>query len=158
MINIKYFGSFNDPSGYGDANRAFITALHLAGVNVTTELVVQSPKSTDYGWQGRLCHNLLDRKIDYKIKIHHVTPDMIPRYYERGKYNISHLFWETDRLPKEWIAPLNKCEEVWTSSITMKDLFRNCGVKVPIYSFPQPIDITEADKQYERLELPEHKG
>lgn len=158
MGAIKYCGTFTDHSGYGSANRAFITALYTAGIDVTTELVVQVMERTDHGWTGELATSLIDRDIDYKIKVIHLTPDMYPRYMEKGKYNIGHLFWETDRLPKEWIEPINQMQEIWTSSEAMAQLFRNCGVKVPIYAFPQPIDIAEADKPREKFDLPEHKG
>lgn len=158
MVDIKYCGTFSDHSGYGSANRAYITALYVAGADVSTELVVQVPEQTDHGWTGELCKNLQDRNVDYKIKIIHLTPDMYPRYQEQGKYNIGHLFWETDRLPKEWVEPINNMQEIWTSSNAMAELFRNSGVTVPITAFPQPIDIAEADKSYERFDIPEHKG
>lgn len=158
MTSVKYCGTFTDHSGYGSANRAFIAALYASGVDVTTEHVVQVIERANNGWVGDLCTNLLDRKIDYKIKIIHLTPDMYPRYMEKGKYNIGHLFWETDRLPKEWIAPINKMQEIWTSSNQMAQVFRECGVTVPINAFPQPIDIAESDKPYEKFDLPEHKG
>ena len=102
--------------------------------------------------------SLSDRNIDYKIKIIHLTPDTYPRYMQKGKYNIGHLFWETDRLPKEWIEPINKMQELWVSSDAMATLFRNCGVKIPMYAFPQPVDTSEADKPWEKFDLPEHKG
>ena len=158
MTAIKYSGTFQDHSGYGSANRAFITALYCAGVDVTTELIVQVIERTNHGWTGDLATTLADRQIPYNIKIIHLTPDMYPRYMEQGKYNIGHLFWETDRLPNEWVEPINKMQEIWTSSKTMAQLFRNCGVKVPVYAFPQPLDISEADRPWERFDIPEHKG
>lgn len=157
-MGVKYCGTFTDHSGYGSANRAFIAALYIAGVDVTTELVVQVLEQTNHGWTGDLAKSLLNREIPYKTKVIHLTPDMYPRYMEKGKYNIGHLFWETDRLPVEWIEPINKMQEIWTSSEAMAQLFRNCGVKVPIYAFPQPVDIAEADTVRETFDLPEHKG
>lgn len=157
-VPIKRAGTHQDPSGYGEANRAITTALFLSGCDITLETVHQTVQQADYGWRGRLCQSLQDRNVDYKIKMIHLTPDMYPRYMEKGKYHIGELFWETDRLPKEWIEPINKMQEIWTSSVTMAELFRSCGVKVPIYAFPQPIDTSEADKNYEKLDLPEHKG
>ena len=154
----KYAGTFGDYSGYGSANRAFIAALYSVGVDITTEIVYQVPERSENGWTGELCSHLEGRDIPYKIKIIHLTPDMYPRYMEKGKYNIGHLFWETNKLPKEWIEPINKMAEIWTSSEAMKDIFRNCGVQVPIHFFPQPIDISEADKPYPTYELPNHRG
>lgn len=158
MTGICYAGTFTDHSGYGSANRAFITALYTAGVDVTTELVVQVGDPSKNGWSQELCTSLQNRRIPYKIKIIHLTPDMYPRYMETGKYHIGHLFWETDRLPKEWIEPINKMQEIWTSSAAMADLFRASGVKVPVYWFPQPIDIAEGDKEWEKFDIHGHKG
>src|SRR3990167_8969609 len=114
--DCKYQGTYFDPSGYGEANRNFITALYLAGVNITTERVIQVSERAEFGWTGNLCKQLENLDIDYKIKIIHLTPDLYPKYMESGKYHIGHLFWETDLLPKEWIAPCNKMDEIWTAS------------------------------------------
>lgn len=155
---VKYTGTFSDHSGYGSANRAFITALYTAGVDVTTELIVQVKEFSDNGWSGKLAMDLVDREIPYKAKIIHLTPDMYPRYIETDKYNIGHLFWETDRLPREWVEPCNKMQEIWTSSESMAEVFKKCGVRVPIFAFPQPIDISKADKPYHKFNIPHHKG
>lgn len=158
MAAVRYTGTFSDYSGYGSANRAYITALYLAGVDVSTELIVQVPELADHGWTGKLAHSLADRRIPYRIKVIHLTPDMYPRYLEKGKYHIGHLFWETDRLPKAWIEPINNMQEIWTSSPAMADVFRNCGVTVPIYAFPQPIDIAEAEKPLQKFQISEQSG
>lgn len=157
-IAVSYVGSCQDPTGYGEANRAFIAALHLAGVNVTTETVVQTSQKAEYGWEGTLARQLENRQIPYRVKIIHLTPDIAPKYFTKGCYHISHLFWETDRLPAEWIGPLNKMNEIWTSSLHMVRLLKNNGIKVPIYAFPQPIDITWGDKKLEPYKIPYHKG
>lgn len=157
-IAVKYTGTAQDYSGYGSANRAFITALYVAGVDVTTELLRQTGEWADNGWTEKLSKSLEKRNINYKVKIIHLTPDIYRRYMEPNKYHIGHLFWETDRLPKEWIEPCNKMGEIWTSSDKMAEVFKASGVKVPIYSFPQPIDIGIADKNYGRYSIPGHKG
>jgi glycosyltransferase involved in cell wall biosynthesis len=158
MIGVRYTGTFTDYSGYGSANRAFIAALYTAGVDVTTELVVQVREHSKNGWTQDLAMNLVDRDIPYKIKITHLTPDLYPKYIEKKKYNIGHLFWETDRLPAEWIDPINKMQELWVSSEGMANLFRSCGVHIPMYWFGQPVDVSEGDKLYSKFNLPGHKG
>lgn len=140
MISIKYCGTFLDHSGYGSSNRADISAFYVAGVNMTTELVVQVPEKTSHGIAESIASSMRDREIDYKIKIIHLTPDMYPRYMEANKYNIGRLVWETDRLPQEWINPCNKMAEIWTTSERHKKILETSGIKVPIYSFPEPID------------------
>lgn len=146
MIFCKYFASYLDYSGYGSAGRAFIIALFKAGVNVSTELVVQVAEKTSYGWKEAICNSLKDRNIPYKVKILHCTPDMYPRYMESGKYHIGHLFWETDQIPKEWVDPCNKIEEIWTASERMKKMIENSGVKCIIHCFPQPVDTEHGEE------------
>lgn len=158
MKGIRYLGTWGDYSGYGEANRMDITALHNVNVDVTTELIRQVPEDTDFGWTGALCDNLRDRNIPYKIKIIHLTPDMYPRYMEKGVYHIGRLFWETDKLPKDWIEPCNKMGEIWASSEAMAELFRSSGIKVPIYWFPQAIDTMMGDKAYDKYIIEGHRG
>ena len=155
---IKYTGTPLSPSGYGSAARAFITALHNVGVDVTCEVIYQMGEKTNYGWTGELCKSLIDRNIPYKIKIVHLTADYAIKYMEDKIYNILHLFWETDKLPQGWADCCNKAREVWTSSDAMIKLLRESGVKVPIYAFPQPIDITQADKDWGTFTIDQHKG
>lgn len=136
---VKYCGTFHDYSGYGDANRMFINSLYIAGVDITTELVTQTPQTTDFGNLGKICDMFLDADTPYKVKIIHLTPDLYPKYLENNKYNIGHLFWETDKLPEEWIKPCNLMDEIWTASEPMERMLKESGVKVPTFSFPEPI-------------------
>lgn len=157
-MNVKYAAPAQDPTGYGHASRAFIASLFLSQVNTTVQLVSQFPNITDYGWEGALCTSLRDRTIDYKIKIIHTTPDIYQDYREKGKYNIGHLFWETDRLPVGWAEHCNKLDEIWTSSTHMVDLFKASGVTVPIYAFAQPMDTAPADQKKEKFIIRRHSG
>lgn len=147
-VACKYTASYQDSSGYGSAARAFIVSLHMAGVDVATDLAVHMKEKTHHGWEGELCYTLQDRKIPYKVKIIHLTPDMYESYLEPDKYHIGHLFWETDRLPKGWENYCNLMGEIWTSSSNMIELFKRSGVKVPMHYFPEPIDIALGDKNW----------
>ena len=154
MIGLKYCSSGKNPSGYGSAARAFVTALFVSGVNVTCETIAQMPEITSYGLNGAILNNLERRNIPYKIKIVHLTPDLIPMYKEKGIYTISHLFWECDRLPKEWVAPLNQCDEIWTASHQMSEMIKKSGVSTPCYTFPQPIDVNKGEEIISPFLLP----
>lgn len=158
MLGVSYVGTFQCATGYGAANRAFVTALHMGGVDVNAQLVVQTKDRTTFGWEGELCHQLTNREIPHRVKIIHLTPDLYENHIEPDKYHIGHLFWETDKLPKEWVECCNKIQEVWTSSPNMAQVFRANGVKVPIHWFPQPIDTTHADKAYGAYGIPHNNG
>ena len=157
-IAVRYCGSAGDPSGYGSANRSFITSLYLAGVDVTTEIIRQMTDTHHYGWTWELCRQLEHREIDYKIKIIHLTPDMYPKYMEPGKFHIGHLFWETNKLPKEWIAPCNKMDEIWTATEPQAQMIRDSGVKTPIKCFGQPLDTTFAESSIRPFVIPNFNG
>lgn len=150
---IRYVFS-NDPSGYGSAARNFVASLFTAGVNVSTEPIKQTVEHTDYGIEGAIADKLKDRQVPYKIKIIHLTPDSYPMYMEKGKYNIGHLFWETDRLPQEWIQPCNQMDEIWTASEQMIEMIKRSGVTTPCYAFPQPIWTDQATDDIQPFSVP----
>lgn len=142
MKGVKYISAASNPSGYGSAARQFITSLFVAGVPITCETISQMAENTNYGITGNIRKSLEGRDIDHKITICHLTPDLYPNYRENGKYNIGHLFWETDKLPKEWITPCNQMDEIWCGSDEQAEMIKKSGVKTPCYTFSQPIDTT----------------
>ncbi len=152
MINVRYVSAGRNPSGYGEASRNFITSLFTAGVNLTCETISQMPETTSYGLNGAILANLEGRKIPYKITIVHLTPDLLPTY--KDGYTISHLFWEVDKLPKEWIEPLNSIDEIWTGSTGMSEMIKRSRVTTPCYVFPQPIFTGRAEETIEPFTLP----
>lgn len=147
MISLKYFGPILDPSGYGQSNRADVLSLFVAGVNLTTEILQQTQFRTTHDIQEQIVRHLEDRDIPYKVKILHITPDLYPKYMEPKKYHIGRLVWETDKLPESWVKPCNKMDEIWTTTEKSADVMRKSGVEVPIYCFPEPIMVQEANEK-----------
>lgn len=144
MKAVKYISAASNPSGYGSAARQFITSLFVAGVPITCETISQMSENTDYGITGAIRKSLEGLDTDYRITICHLTPDLYPSYREDGKYNIGHLFWETDRLPREWVKPCNQMDEIWCGSEKQAEMIKRSGVKTQCFAFPQPIDTTIA--------------
>lgn len=157
-MDIIYCGSGGDPSGYGSANRADITALYLSGVNIATQLVSQTLASTFYGWDGELARHLERPLEKAKIKIIHLTPDLYPRYMEDRKYHIGRLVWETDKLPESWIEPCNKTQEIWTMTDRQRDIIKGSGVTTPIHVFSEALDIVPAEKEIDPWMIPSFTG
>jgi len=140
-MSVCYAGPFLDASGYGEASRNAIQALVVAGADICTQKVVFTNVSSPNNLLAKSAEELSERKIDYKIKIIHTTPDIYKNYIERGKYNIGHLFWETTSLPKSWVAPCNLMDEIWTGTELNKKTIQDSGVTVPVRIFPQSINI-----------------
>lgn len=154
-MNISYLGPVRDYSGYGEANRHAVAALHEAGVNVDIDLVSYTIDTADFGDIGLLMTQLIENKAPYKIKILHITPDQYQYHLEKGKYHIGHFFWETDRIPKEFAEGLELVDEIWTGSEANKQAIINGGVKTPIYIFPQA---TQTDRKWpKKYKVPDIK-
>lgn len=77
-------------------------------------------------------------EIDHsKIIINNCLP---PDYNYDADYVIGFTYWETTKLPPDWVEKMNQCDEVWTSSQWAKDVFINSGITVPVYEFPLGVD------------------
>ena len=50
-------------------------------------------------------------------------------------HNIGFSYWETTKLPDEWVKRMNVMDEIWTTSSWAKDVFLNSGVTVPVFNF-----------------------
>jgi glycosyltransferase involved in cell wall biosynthesis len=139
-MKLKYCGPVFDYSGYGEACRHDVKALVNASVNVTIEAPSYTLETSDYGELGLLCKNLQGKDIGYRVKIIHTTPNVYPQFFEKDKYHIGRVFWETDCLPKEFAMQVQLCDEIWTGSKQNLDAIKRAGVTKPIYIIPESID------------------
>lgn len=156
-MKLKYTGPARDYSGYGEANRNDIGALHTAGVQVKTELPSYVRDSAEFGRLGRLAVELEGNNIGYEYQILHTTPDQFKRHTEEGKYHIGRVFWETDRLPQDFAEPCKDLEEIWTGSQFNADAIRAAGVDVPIYVIPEAIDTDIGEVKPYKMDAPGFK-
>lgn len=72
-----------------------------------------------------------------EIIINHSMPEA---FIESSLYSIGFTFWETNRLPDDWVKDCNRMDEVWTCSKFMQDVFMSSGVNVPVYEFKLGVD------------------
>lgn len=140
-MKVSYIGPLKDYSGYGEANRHTVAALMAAGVEVVGDLVKYTQEQSDFGAIGDLMNRALETKGDYKIRILHVTPDEYSRLIVPGKYHIGQFYWETDRIPPDFVKGLELVDEIWTGSEANKEAMINSGVRKPIYIFPQAVEV-----------------
>lgn len=138
-MNIKYTGALKDYSGYGEAGRHDVLSLLSAGVGITAEIPKYTMELTDFGVMGNKCVECENLPLDYQIKILHVTPNVYPQYYEKGKYHIGRVIWETDKLPEDFAKGAELCDEIWTASEFNKKAIEKAGVTKPIYIIPEAI-------------------
>lgn len=155
-MNVGYLGPLKDYSGYGEANRHAVAALHAADINVIGKLVTYSQESADFGTIGKLVNQICETEGDYKIKILHTTPDQFQRHLEPDTYHIAHFFWETDKIPEAFAEGLNLVDEIWTGSKANEAAIRAGGVTKPIFIYPQAI---ETNREWpEPYQIPDFEG
>jgi glycosyltransferase involved in cell wall biosynthesis len=144
MKGIKYIGPIWDFSGYGEASRNYVLALHRAGVPVTVQPHCFDRNAPPVGSDSerQTLQSLVEKPIDYDIVIVHLTPDLAPAYVEAhpDKYVISYTVWETSKLHPYWVGACNKVREIWVPSQWNIDSFRESGVTVPMFKVPHGID------------------
>jgi Glycosyl transferase family 2/Glycosyltransferase family 9 (heptosyltransferase) len=108
-INLAYYGNVFDASGYGHAARAYIHALHAAGVNLSV---------TDLG--GKECQvedELVRSLVGYTLQPDFHLFHGIPPFWARHAFPLHNIIamtvWETDTMPPQWRSILNHAIEVW---------------------------------------------
>ena len=75
--------------------------------------------------------------IDGDIAINISTPD---GFTKSNIYTVGFTFWETNKLPVDWVEKCNETDEVWTCSKAMQNVFINSGVIKPVYEFDLGVD------------------
>jgi glycosyltransferase involved in cell wall biosynthesis len=69
---------------------------------------------------------------DVDIYIHNTLPIL---FNKKNGYNVCFTYWETSRIPYQWLDVLNSADEVWTTSRWAREVFINSGVQIPVYDF-----------------------
>lgn len=139
-MNVKYVGPAKDYSGYGEAVRHDIAALLAAGIGVTGHFPRYTGEIADFGALAEMVYSVEEKPLEYGTILLHTTPNVYGKYFEPGKRHIARVFWETDKLPKEFAENIELCDEVWTGSEYNKQAIIKAGVTKPIYIIPEAID------------------
>lgn len=70
--------------------------------------------------------------IDCDILINNRLP---MDYSLSSGFNIGFSYWETNRLPEDWVKRMNSMDEIWTTSLWAKNVFIESGVKKEVVNF-----------------------
>ena len=147
MDNVCFVGPVYDCSGYGEAARSNILALHKKGVNLCVKPFCFEKNRSALGSSPGIdiIDGLVDKwkknSLEYDIVICQLTPDMAIMNGVPGKYNIAYFAWETTKVHPNWVKCLNEMSEVWTPSDWCVNSIKESGVTVPVYKVPHGIDI-----------------
>lgn len=142
---IKYISPLLDGSGYGEASRGYVLALHKMGVPITCSPVSFEeirPVNEKY---GETLSSLINKDIEYNVVLNHNTPHHFANSKEVDKTNIGYCVWETTKLPKDWVGMMNSMDKVLTCCDWNVDVYKESGVTAPVGVVPHGIDMAEFD-------------
>jgi glycosyltransferase involved in cell wall biosynthesis/2-polyprenyl-3-methyl-5-hydroxy-6-metoxy-1,4-benzoquinol methylase len=133
-LGLTYYGHVSDASGYGNAARGYIHALHSAGVNLS---------AVDLSGRARqvrdpLVESLLGKKIHSDFHLFHGIPHVWAQQAFRLSNTIAMTVWETDTMPSQWRNTLNHALEVWLPCDFNVEAFRG-QLRKPVYKLPHAI-------------------
>jgi ADP-heptose:LPS heptosyltransferase/glycosyltransferase involved in cell wall biosynthesis/SAM-dependent methyltransferase len=130
-IDLVYHGYVFDASGYGQAARAYIHALHGAGVNVAVVDLANHGRQVP----DKLIESLTNRSIDADFHLFHGIPPLWARRAFPLRNVIAMTVWETDAMPPQWRPALNHALEVWLPCQFNVSVFERALGK-PIFKLP----------------------
>lgn len=146
---IQFTAPLLDHSGYGEASRNTLMAMHSVGIKVTTKIASFTPDKLNVGFAGDLAIRLEKNYKNYDINLIELTPEHFPFFREKNKYNIGYFFWEVKGVDPQWIKWCNLMDEIWLPSPYFAKMFRDAGVKVPVNVVPCCMDMKlESYKPY----------
>jgi glycosyltransferase involved in cell wall biosynthesis len=134
-LSVVYYGYVFDASGYGHAARAYIHALHAAGVRLAVvPLANRAPQVRD-----ELVESLAGRDApapDFHL-FHGIPPQWAARAFPL-RNAIGMTVWETDAMPSQWRNALNHVLEVWLPCDHNVSVFRP-ALERPVFKLPHPL-------------------
>jgi glycosyltransferase involved in cell wall biosynthesis/2-polyprenyl-3-methyl-5-hydroxy-6-metoxy-1,4-benzoquinol methylase len=133
-LSVVYYGYVFDASGYGHAARAYIHALHDAGVGLSVVNLSGAGRQV----QDPLIESLLGRGVDADFHLFHGIPPQWARLAFRLRNAIGMTVWETDTMPSQWRNVLNHTLEVWLPCDFNVSVFGR-ALEKPTFKVPHPV-------------------
>jgi glycosyltransferase involved in cell wall biosynthesis/SAM-dependent methyltransferase len=133
-LSVKYYGYVFDASGYGHAARAYIHALHSAGIDVSVVDLAERPAQVD----DVLVASLLNRRAEPDFHIFHGIPPEWARLAFPLRNAVALTVWETDVMPTQWRNVLNHVVDVWLPCEFNVIAFRP-RLESSLFKLPHPI-------------------
>lgn len=130
-LDIVYYGEVFNASGYGAAARAYVHALHSAGIKVSVVNIGGPPA----GVRDPLVESLLGNSRNADFHLFHGIPTTWAQQAFRCSNAIGMTVWETDTMPTQWTSTLNHVMEVWLPCDHNIAAFER-GVTRPLFKLP----------------------
>lgn len=137
---VEYVAPVMDSSGYSEAARGYLYAMIKSGLEVRINPVSFEKARNNHGIIWETLAPAINRSLETRAQILHMTPENYPRFLDPKRYNIALTVWETSQLPDSWVPLVNQCQEVWVPSEYNVEVFKRSGVTSPVYKIPHALN------------------
>lgn len=134
-LSLVYYGHVFDATGYGRAARAYVHALHTAGIKVSAVDLMDHDRQVS----DELIESILNRRTSADFHLFHGIPPQWARLAFPLRNAIGMTVWETDRMPPQWRTALSQVMEVWLPCDFNVAVFQR-ELRTPIFKLPHVVD------------------
>jgi glycosyltransferase involved in cell wall biosynthesis len=138
-LEAHWYGHFTSYSGFSRQNRAFVFGLSNRNVKIKVD-IQDAPIEVNKATQNEL-------KILAKSEIDPAAPKIygatVPLRLAHAGRKILYTMMETSKtLHDGYVGRINLYDEIWVPTHQGKELFKNNGVRPPIYVMPLGVDVS----------------
>lgn len=161
-VEAIYHGAIWSGTGYSEAARNAVLALHAAGVKLKVDpsgfskgtIEVRDKKITIRRHEVNKALKLpfefkeiVERLRYYPVaedapRVIHAPSPVYHNHIDGRRRTIGYTAWETSQMPRIWVDGCNAVDEVWIPCFHNLRVLRDSGVRKPIYVVPHAIDTT----------------
>lgn len=143
-MKVMISSSALDNTGYAEFARSWIKALNQhPGIDLALDLFSLEPDRAELGEIGKTINELSRKKLNPDVNIITMIPPVFERFKKPGCKNIGLTMFESTVIPETWTAACNKMDGILVPASWNKEVFRSCGVKVPIEVVMPSIETSE---------------
>ena len=133
-LSLVYYGHVFDATGYGQAARGYVHALHAAGVRLSVVDLMQHPRQVG----DDLIESLVGRGTTADVHLFHGIPPQWARLAFPLRNAIGMTVWETDTMPMQWRTALSHVVEVWLPCDFNVSVFQR-ELRTPVFKLPHVV-------------------
>jgi glycosyltransferase involved in cell wall biosynthesis len=133
-LSLVYYGHVFDATGYGQAARGYLHALHAAGVRLSVVDLMPHPRQV----RDDLIESLVGRSTAADVHLFHGIPPQWARLAFPLRNAIGMTVWETDTMPMQWRTALSHVVEVWLPCDFNVSVFRR-ELRTPLFKLPHVV-------------------
>ena len=133
-LSLAYYGHVFDATGYGEAARGYLHALHAAGVRLSVVDLMNHERQV----RDELIESLVGRPIEPDFHLFHGIPPQWARLAFPLRNAIGMTVWETDTMPLQWRNVLSHVLEVWLPCDFNVSAFSR-ELRTPIFKLPHVV-------------------